>query len=220
MRKVYLILIAAFLIVTTYSGYSQESKGGWTTGADFYNRYNWRGSDFGNSPVVQPTIKYVNGGFTLGAWGSYSLSGVTTATEADLFMTYAFKSGFSLTLTDYYFPAEPGSAGNYTTYKAPHMFEISPGFTAGKFSIVGNYAFANVNNDIYVETALALKTCSLFVGAGNEQYSSDKKFNVVNIGISTTKTIAISDKFALPLTGKVILNPNKDQIFFVLGFTL
>lgn len=68
--------------------------------------------------------------------------------EVDLFMTYSFKSGFSLTLTDYNFPTEPGSIGNYTTYKAPHMFEISPGFTAGKFSIVGNYAFANVNNDI------------------------------------------------------------------------
>ena len=171
-------------------------------------------------PQFNQLFKYVDGGFSLGAWGSYSLSGVTTATEADLFMTYAFKSGFSLTLTDYYFPVEPGSVGNYTTYKAPHMFEISPGFTAGKFSIVGNYAFANVNNDIYVETALALKTCSLFVGAGNEQYSSDKKFNVVNIGISTTKTITISDKFTLPLTGKVILNPNKDQIFFVFGFTI
>ncbi|MCX6227991.1 MAG: hypothetical protein NTV75_02220 [Bacteroidia bacterium] len=220
MKKVTLGLIVALFSIISISASAQETKGAWTTGADFYNRYNWRGSDFGNSPVVQPTIKYVDGGFTLGAWGSYSLSGVTTATEADLFMTYAFKSGFSLTLTDYYFPAEPGSVGNYTTYKAPHMFEISPGFTSGKFSIVGNYAFANVNNDIYVEAALALKTCSIFVGAGNEQYSSDKNFNVVNLGLSTTKTIAISDKFSLPLTGKVILNPEKDQIFFVLGFTL
>lgn len=51
-------------------------------------------------------------------------------------------------------------------------------------------------------------------------YSTDKKFNVVNLGLSTIKAIVISEKFSLPLTGKVILNPNKDQIFFVLGFTL
>lgn len=51
-------------------------------------------------------------------------------------------------------------------------------------------------------------------------YSTDKKFNVVNLGLSATKAIVISDKFSLPLTGKGILNPEKDQIFFVLGFAL
>ena len=172
--------------------------------------------------MVQPTIKYVNGGFTVGAWGSYSLSSTTTATEADLFMTYAFKCGFSLTATDYYFPAEPGSTGRYTNYGKAHIFEISPGYTVGRFSIVGNYAFANAHDDIYVEAGYAFKSVNFFVGGGNWMYTknANSDFNVVNLGISTTKTITISDKFSIPLTGKVILNPDKDQIFFVFGFTI
>jgi hypothetical protein len=85
---------------------------------------------------------------------------------------------------------------------------------------VGNYAFANANNDIYIEAALAFKTVNFFVGGGNEMYSADGSFNVVNLGLSTTKTIAVTDKFSLPLIGKVILNPNKEQIFFVIGFSL
>ncbi len=223
MKKSSLILIAAFLLAGSYAGVAQETKGAWTTGADIFNRYNWRGSDFGNSPVVQPTIKYVDGGFTLGAWGSYSLSSTTTATEADLFMTYAFKSGFSLTATDYYFPSEPGSVGHYFNYdkKKYQFFEISPAYTNGKFTITGNYFFANSNNDIYVEAAYAFKTVNFFVGGGNWMYTKNmtSDFNLVNIGISTTKTLTVSDKLSIPLTGKVILNPDKEQIFFVFGFS-
>jgi hypothetical protein len=220
MKKVSLFLIGLFLLAVSSVGFAQESKGAWTANADFFNRYNWRGSDYGNSPVVQPTIKYVDGGFSLGAWGSYSLSANTTATEADLFVGYAFKNGFSLTATDYYFPAEPGSTGRYLDYSNAHILEISPGYTSGKFSIVGNYAFANANNDIYIEAALAFKTVNFFVGGGNEMYSANGSFDIVNLGLSTTKTIAVTDKFSLPLIGKVILNPNKEQIFFVIGFSL
>ena len=222
MKKVTLIAIALFLLAGSYVGSAQDAKGAWTTGADFFNRYNWRGSDLGNSPVVQPTIKYVSGGFTGGAWGSYSLSNNTTATEADLFLTYAFKGGFSLTATDYYFPSEPGSVGHYFNYNAKkyQFFEISPSYTVGKFSITGNYFFANANNDIYIEAGYAFKTVNFFLGGGNQMYTTDTNFNICNIGISTSKNVVISDKFTLPLTGKVILNPEKQQIFFVFGFTI
>ena len=220
MKKVSLILFAAILLSGSFVSSAQESKAAWTVGADFFNRYNWRGTDFGNSPVVQPTIKYTSGGFSLGAWGSYSLSANTTATEADLFMGYAFKNGFSLTMSDYYFPTEPGSTGKYFDYSKSHIFEITAAQAIGKFSLSGNYYFANADDDIYFEAAYAFKTVNFFLGAGNQSYTDSGKFDVVNMGISLTKTIDITDKFALPLIGKVILNPNKEQIFFVVGFSL
>ena len=222
MKKVTLLAIALFVLAGTYTVSAQSAKGAWTTGADFFNRYNWRGSDLGNSPVVQPTIKYVSGAFTAGAWGSYSTSSSTTATEADLFMTYAFKSGFSLTATDYYFPSEPGSTGHYFNYgkNKYQFFEISPSYTKGPFTITGNYFFANANNDVYLEADYAFKTVTFILGGGNQMYTTNMNFNICNIGISTTKNVVLTDKFTLPLTGKVILNPDKQQIFFVFGFTI
>lgn len=228
MKKKSLFFLAAILMAGSFSGIAQDSKGVWSAGADFFNRYNWRGSDYGNSPVVQPTVKYACGGFSVGAWGSYSLSAITVlsdsvhsnSTEADLFIGYTFKNGFSLLMTDYYFPAEPGSNGNYFDYNNSHVFEISAAQSIGKFSLSGNYYFANANDDIYFEAGYAFNPVNVFLGAGNKSYSSNGEFNVVNLGISSTKTIGITDKFSLPLTGKVIINPDKEQIFLVIGFTL
>jgi hypothetical protein len=218
MKKTTLLLIASILLVGSYSTSAQEAVSPWTVGADFFNRYNWRGTDFGNSPVVQPTIKFAAGGFSLGAWGSYSLSG-TNATEADLFAGYSFKTGTSLLFTDYYFPTEPGSTGNYFDYDDSHTFEIGATQAIGKFSISGYY-WLNANDDLYFEAAYATKYVNLFVGGGNESYTTDGEFNVCNIGLSATKSIAITEKFSLPLIGKVILNPDKEQIFLVVGFSL
>lgn len=220
MKNVFVFFNVGFLLSCAIASSAQDSKGDWTIGADFYNRYIWRGSDYGNSPVVQPTIKYSNAGFSVGFWGSYSLSSNTSATEADLFLGYAFKNGLSLLVTDYYFPSEPGSAGNYFDYQNAHIFEATVSQAIGKFSLAGNYYFANANDDLYFEAGYAFKTVNLFLGAGNKSYSDNGEFNVVNLGISSTKTIPVTEKFSLPLTGKVILNPNKEQIFLVIGFTL
>jgi len=220
MKNVIKFFFALVLILGTIASSAQGSKGDWTVAADFYNRYIWRGSDFGNSPVVQPTIKYTNGGFLIGAWGSYSLSSNTSSTEADLYLGYTFKNGFSLLMTDYYFPSEPGSTGNYFDYSNAHIFEATASQTIGKFNISGNYYFANADNDVYFEAGYGFKKVNIFLGAGNKSYSLNGEFEVVNLGIGSTKTIAITDKFSLPLTGKVILNPNKEQIFLVIGFSL
>ena len=45
MKKVTLLAIALFVLAGTYTVSAQSAKGAWTTGADFFNRYNWRGSD-------------------------------------------------------------------------------------------------------------------------------------------------------------------------------
>ncbi len=218
MKKVILLFIASILFVGSYSVMAQEAASPWSVGADLFNRYNWRGTDYGNSPVVQPTVKYTSGGFSIGAWGSYSLSD-SYATEADLFAGYSFKSGTSLLFTDYYFPSEPGSMGSYFDYDDSHVFEIGATQALGKFSLSGYY-YLNANDDVYFEAAYAFKNVSLFAGAGNESYTTDGKFNVCNLGISSVKTISITDKFSLPLIGKVIVNPDKEQIFLVVGFSL
>ncbi len=125
MKNVSFLFLVVILLSGSNHSFAQGPKGEWTVGSDFFNRYIWRGSDYGNSPVIQPTLKYTLNGFSVGAWGSYSLSANTSATEADLFLSYAFKNGFSLQVTDYYFPVEPGSTGRYFDYHNAHTFEVT-----------------------------------------------------------------------------------------------
>jgi len=104
MKKVSLFLFAGILFAGSYSSSAQDSTtvaGGWTAGADLVSSYIWRGSKAG-AFSIQPTVKYVNGGFTIGAWGSYDLT-TGAPEEADLFTSYAFKFGLSLGVTDYHY---------------------------------------------------------------------------------------------------------------------
>ena len=62
-------------------------------GADFYNRYVWRGYDFGDSFSVQPGLAFTAGSFELGTWGSYSISADGAgANEHDLYAPTASTS--------------------------------------------------------------------------------------------------------------------------------
>ncbi len=216
MKKVSLFLFAAILMAGSYAGLAQESKGSWSAGADLVSSYVWRGSKAG-AFSIQPTIKYADGGFSIGAWGSGDLT-TGAPEEADLFALYAFKSGLSLGVTDYHY--------NSTMLfgKKAHSFEANVGYTAGKFSLAGNYilneASGAIGGDKYFEAGYQFSTVKLFVGGGDGWYTNDASFQVCNIGVSTTKTLKISESFSIPLTGSIIVNPNKEQIYYVIGISL
>lgn len=218
MKKFASVLFATLLTIAAFNGNAQE-KGSWSVSADLFNRYVWRGTDFGNSPVVQPGVEYSVGGFSIGAWGSYSTSANVGGTEADLYVGYSTDFGLDLIFTDYYFPVEPGTVGSYFDYDDSHAFEIGATQAIGDFYLSANY-FLNLDSDIYLEAGYSFGTVDMFVGAGNESYTMSGNFNVCNIGISTSKEIEITDKFSLPLSGSVILNPNTEQLFFVVGISL
>ncbi len=104
-------LIILSLLMTGIFVYGQEKKNSSSVkvnaGADVVSRYVWRGLQFGgNAPALQPGISLNYNNLEIGAWGSYSLSGLNVSQEMDLYVSYAFGSSFSAILTDYYFPDE------------------------------------------------------------------------------------------------------------------
>ena len=216
MKKVSLFLFVAFVLAGAFTGFAQESKGAWSAGADVVSSYIWRGSKAG-AFSIQPTVKYTSGIFSIGAWGSGDLT-TGSPEEADLFALFSLKSGLSLGLTDYHY--------NTTKYFADkaHAIEGNLGYTKGNFSIAGNYIFnvasGTVGNDKYLEAGYQFKTVKLFVGAGDGWYTNDASFQVCNIGVTASKTLKFSETFSIPLTGSIILNPNKEQIFYVIGISL
>ncbi len=219
MKKATLILFATILMAGSFSSLAQESKSTWSVGADFYNNYIWRGTKLGTGPAFQPSLKFNTGGLTVGAWGSFDASGYA---EVDPYISYAFSNGLSFGVTDYYYP---GLGGAFSA-DSSNAIELNAGFTTGGLSLSANYILnkasvpASAGEDKYFQASYAFKSFSLSAGAGDGWHTSDGEFNICHAGIGTGKVIKLSDSFSVPVTGQVIYNPERDQLFLVVGFSL
>lgn len=214
-------LIALVFIGTTRLQGQDESAGfKFSVGADLYSNYIWRGSKYGQGPAVQPSVKFVTGGFTAGVWGSFDASGYA---EADPYFSYALPMGLSLGMTDYYYPGLNFFEVSDTA--GSHAFELNAGFAKGGLSLSANYILneaggaASAGGDMYFQAGYAFTYFSLFAGAGDGWHTSDGNFALCNVGLGTTKTIKLTDSFSIPVSGQVILNPEKEQFFVVIGFS-
>ncbi len=199
-------------------------KAQFSVGTDLVSRYVFRGVDFGNGAAFQPTVEYAAGNFSIGAWGSFGLT-AGSFTEADLYASYGFDFGLSLGLTDYYYPGSKW--GEFGDKISSHALELNLGYETGGLSLAGNYMLNNSIEEagaedgiMYFEAGYAFDNVDVFVGGGDGWHSSNGDFQVVNIGIGTSKEIKFSDTFSLPLFGQVIMNPNTEQLHIVVGISL
>ena len=199
----------------------KEKESAFSAGADFYSSYIWRGSKFGTGPAFQPIVKFSAGGFTAGAWGSFDAAGYM---ESDLSVSYGFTFGLSLGATDYYYPGLDYFDISDST--GSHAFELSAGYAIKGVSLSANYILneaggaASAGGDMYFQAGYTVENVSFFLGAGNGWHTSDGKFMVCNLGIGTGRTIKITDHFSITVTGQVILNPERERLFAVVGLTL
>jgi hypothetical protein len=212
-------LNALLVLVLIFAG-SVTAKAQWSTGADFYSSYVWRGVQYGG-PSVQPYVDYTKGGFSAGAWGSAGFDGTM---EMDLYASYGFDFGLSIGATDYYYPGT--EYFDFSDSTGAHGFELNLGYEVKGLSLSANYMLneaggaGTVGGDMYFELGYSFKSVDLFVGAGDGWHTPDGEFGVVNVGIGTSKEIPITDKFSLPVSGSVILNPTTEQFFIVVGISL
>jgi len=234
--KIYssILLVLFMTLYSSISLYAQEveKKSPFSLGADVVSSYVWRGSKIGTGPNIQPWMKFTKGGFTLGAWGSTSFHDFGDVAEMDLYTSYAFKFGLTIGVTDYYYQGYPYF--RYETDSASHAFELNVGYTIKSFSIAGNYIFNDASmggpankpggGDMYFEANYAFKNFGVFLGAGNGWHTTYKDngedvFAVCNIGIKTSKELKITDKFSLPITGVLSVNPDKEELNLVVGIS-
>lgn len=199
---------------------SETTDSKFSVGADLYSNYIWRGTKFGKGPAVQPSVKFVSGGLTVGVWGSFDASGYA---EADPYFSYALPFGLSLGMTDYYYPGTKFFEVSDTA--GSHAFELNAGFAKAGVSLSANYilnqagAAGSVGGDMYFQAGYSFTHLNIFIGAGDGWHTSDGKFDLCNIGIGTTKEIRLSENFSIPVSGQVILNPDREQLYVVVGFS-
>jgi hypothetical protein len=210
------------MFLTTIGVQAQEETAvsKFNVGTDLYTNYIWRGSKLGQGPALQPTVKFVSGGLTIGVWGSFDASGYA---EVDPYISYALPFGLSLGLTDYYYPGL--SVFETTDSIGSHALELNAGFSKGGLSLSANYIIneaggaGSAGGDMYFQAGYAFNHFNLFAGAGDGWHTSDGEFALCNVGIGTSKVINLFEKFSIPVNGQVILNPEKEQLYVVVGFS-
>jgi hypothetical protein len=214
--------LSIVLISIYINGYSQEGGSEkFSTGADTYSSYVWRGTKYGKGPAIQPKLEFKTGPFTAGAWGSFDFSGYQ---ETDLYFSFSLPAGISLGMYDYYYPDLDYFEFSDTT--GSHAFEINLGFSKGGLALSANYILNEAGHagseggDKYFEVKYSFDAFNLFAGAGDGWHTVDGNFTVCNIGLGTSRTIKITDSFSIPVTGQLIFNPDREQMYIVVGFTL
>ncbi|MDP4186827.1 MAG: TorF family putative porin [Bacteroidota bacterium] len=246
------ILLMACLLGFAGSTFAQDSPtekiSPFSAGVDLMSRYIWRGlNPGGNTPSIQPSLKYSKGIFTVGAWGAYSI-GSQYGQEADLYATLTPVSLFSFTLTDYFFPNETAGAAmrnkyfNYKKDETGHVFEVSATFNGTESLPLSLLLAMNVygadakdaNGKIchtpYAELSYSANVNGVgikpFVGAvlskpdeGTTGYYCQKEAGIVNLGVTASKKLTINKDFSIPVTSSLITNPSAGNIYLVFGFS-
>lgn len=223
-------IVASVVLAGSASGQSVS------LGADVMSRYVWRGADFGESLSVQPALTFGFGGLEVGAWGSYSISASGAgANENDIWASYTIEASngasFSFGFTDYYFPAPEAPEEGGFSYSDAHTLELSVSVTGPEsfpVSIYGGMLTSNdPDNSVYLEASLPVAAgddveVGLVAGmvTGTSGFYGTDGAAVVNLGISASKALEITDSFALPLSVSYILNPDQDRAYLVFGMSL
>ena len=233
MKKI--LIITAILSAVTVTAKAQDTLET-TIGTDVVSQYVWRGQDLGGVSV-QPTLGLVYKGLSLSAWGSAGLSNPADTREFDLTLAYTI-GGFNIGVTDYWFNAGLDPLNRYFAYAADctnHVFEANVGYDFGFASLQWYTNFAGndgltpdekraYSSYVEVNVPFVLGGVDWTATAGAVPFATDfygvEGFGVVNVALTASKDIRITDSFSIPVFAQVAANPYSKNAFFVFGITL
>ena len=229
MKHFYRLFMGTLLFIIL----SGLSFGQMRIGLDTYNRYIWRGVDYGNSPSFQPSISFTTGGFSLGAWGAFSTA--STFAENDLWASYGIPTSsgtFTLYYTDYFYPSngikffkyEDDGLGAHTLeaglgYSGPEPFPVSASVYYNFFNDVDKSVYIQISYPFVIDSVYSLTVFAAGTPAKSAWYTASKSA-LINVGVTVTKSIKITDEFSLPVSASYILNPEIEQSYLIFGISL
>jgi len=243
-------MITLFIIPFVAKSQEVGSTSHFKVSADLVSSYVWRGSLATSSPTpnFQPTLAYTQGNFEIGVWGSTDFSG--SYKEVDSYIAYT-AGKLKFTFTDYNWNFDKANYFNYKNSETGHRLEGSIGYAGSEklpISVTWNtmfYGFDKKAEDTtkqsfstYIELGYTRGIASVFFGFtpwaglynnyGVTTFDSEaakKSFSIVNVGISATKAVKITDSFSLPVKATLVVNPSAtyskgDFVALVVGITL
>ena len=107
MKKLRLLSIL-FILTLNFSNTLSANESGISlnVGADIMSRYIFRGTDYGDSPSIQPLVSLKCSNFEIGYWGAIATNSFYQ--EIDLYAKYSI-GNLSFIFTDYYIPSITGT---------------------------------------------------------------------------------------------------------------
>ena len=236
-KKAAALLAAALIACLSGAALRAQDSLETTLKADFVNQYVWRGQrldGFG----VQPALGVGWKGLSLTAYGHTGFAAVDNLLEIDLELAYSI-GGFSIGITDYW-TNHTGESPAYFCYRPAytgHTFEANVGYDFGFLSLNWYTNFWGYDGDAlleggkrpyssYVELAVPFNraSCDWEAAVGAVPFASDfygnNGFSVVNLSLTASREIPITDSFSLPVFASGIANIPARQAWFVVGITL
>lgn len=225
MKSLKTLFLSAVAVLTMAS--AANAQGAFS--ADWVSAYVWRGVAQ-SGPAIQPSLSYTMGGLVVGAWGSYSIGGGGTL-ENDFYagynLTIAEGQSVGIMVTDYYYPGTARLGYFDTDGKGAHTVEAALTYS-GPVSVLAGFNFWNdVDNSIYVELGLPVAgdgiNYNYFIGASNGgafYAKPNTDFALINVGVSATKKVKLTEAFELPVKAVLGINPDAQTSFLTFGFTL
>ena len=217
-------------------------------GADLVSRYVWRGIQYGNASL-QPTMGLSVGNFSFGTFGSASLmsnTDVMILQEADFYAQYTFADMFTVLVYDYFYGADfaENRYFEYAKDSTAHVIEATLSFDGTEkipfsFLVAANVYGADARNldnslvystyaELAYNTELKNTGISAFIGAALNapddetlpSYYANSKPALINLGVTVTKEIPITDKFSLPIFGSFVTNPYASNAWMLFGISI
>jgi hypothetical protein len=202
---------------------------------DLVSRYLWRGLLYSANSNVQPMITAKCSKLSFGTWGSFGIS--EQYAEFDLFIFYA-SGPITLMVYDYYAEDENNLSSrdyfNLTNDSTAHQLEgiiIFTGTESFPLHVTAATFFygADKNNNgsqaysSYVELSypfrLKRNIINAFIGGTLNEGLYYDHANIVNMGLTLSRDIKISNNFSIPIKETLAINPANEDIFLVLSLS-
>jgi len=113
---------------------------------------------------------------------------------------------------------------DYSASEGSHAFEVNLDFATENVWLSGNCVIneaggiGSYGGDLYFEVGLSFDYFSVLMGAGSGWHTESGGFTVCNLGLEVSEEIPVTDRFSIPVTGQLIFNPDREQMFIVIGF--
>jgi len=229
MRKALTIL---FIISSCFNLKAEKADSCFYFQVDLANRWIWRGVNYSESPVIQPSIGYTNNKLNVMIWASYPFER-RAYSEVDFTAEYQILTKLKIGITDYFAINDSVGAKHnffnlerkttmhmldaYAIYNPAKKIPVSLLYSLWFWGADRNQLTFEQNFSSYIEAKyeksfVKCKT-SAFVGMTLGQGFYASRAALVNLGVGISKLIPVSNCLTLPAKVEFILNPETQNVY-------
>lgn len=232
-------VVTLLIVCSVLSVKAADSDSAFIYKIDFANRWIWRGMNYSETPVIQPTFAYKLKKLKFTVWGSYGF-GREKYEEIDFIVDYDLFKGFNIGLIDYFgfldtinysqhfLNLSPRTTGHLLdgqiTYSLPGKIPLSFLWSTWFWGKDKNETQEENNYSSYFEISYNKSLHSfrygLLTGLTPWKGYYNNGFGIINVGAKIGTDFQITDKMKIPTEMSIYLNPQTQNLYMAVMITL